>query len=86
MQREMQSGNQHAAYNPMYFMAMLQMQMVARQTIQRLESLCEQYPDPSLQEAVEALRREEQEWQGCVEAAEVPGDWVTPAQFSKTRS
>jgi hypothetical protein len=56
----------------MYFTALLQTHMVARRAIRRLESLCDRYPDPALQAAVEALRREEEEWHWRADAAPLP--------------
>jgi len=73
MQPEPEPGSKDAPYdNPARLMALLQAHMVARRAIRRLESLCAHYPDPAVKEAVEALRREEDEWQRRADAPHLP--------------
>jgi len=41
---------------PLYFAALRESQTLARQILQRLEALYQQFPDPSLHNAIELLR------------------------------
>lgn len=72
MHLEPQTSSRNAPYNLMYFMALLQTHKVARQAIRRLEDLCARYPDPALEAAVEALRREEEDCRWRVDVPHVP--------------
>ena len=60
MNAEQQSTGDSAIFKPLYFVALLESQIIARQSLQRLEQLCQLYPDNALREAVAALRRDEE--------------------------
>jgi hypothetical protein len=57
MSAEQQTSPEIQQFKPLYFVALLESQNLARQALRRLESLYQRFPDPSLLEAIEALRR-----------------------------
>lgn len=57
MNAEQYPNDDAAQLKPLYFVALLESQILARQALQRLEQLCRLYPDQALREAVDALRR-----------------------------
>jgi len=57
MNAEQHANGDALQFKPLYFVALLESQIIARQALQRLEQLCRQYPDQALREAVAALRR-----------------------------
>ncbi len=57
MNAEQQTNGELANFRPLYFVALLESQMIARHALQCLESLYEQYPDQALWDAIEELRR-----------------------------
>lgn len=59
MYTEQDPKNDLAHFGPLYFVALLESQVVARQALRRLESLYRRYPDEALHDAIEALRRAE---------------------------
>ncbi len=61
MLAELDLDNDLAHIEPLYCVALLESQAVARQALRRLESLYRQYPDPALRDAIEALRKADSE-------------------------
>jgi hypothetical protein len=59
MNAEQRTSPEIQQLTPLYFVALLESQNLARQAVRRLESLYQRYPDPSLLEAIEALRHGE---------------------------
>ncbi len=57
MNAEQHPGGEPTHFQPLYFVALLESQMIARRALWRLERLYLHYPDQALREAIEALRR-----------------------------
>jgi hypothetical protein len=74
MQPSPESLNHEAPHSGGCFTVLLQTHMVARRALRRMERLCEQFPDPALRAAVEALRREEDGWEPCPGPLPSPDD------------
>jgi hypothetical protein len=56
MYAEQDTRSDPAQLTPLYFVALLESQVIARQALRRLESLYRQYPDQALRDAIDALR------------------------------